>query len=323
MMSSLRRLSIPLLVPALLLFTGAAASQPTVFQPFGATAEWNTPLPADAPIASFSGNLIAEMEGWSAFDWPRLSADDWSAGVWVGSTDDPEYSIKQKGGCYLPPGLNPVSIPNEAKPTTSDDHEVLILDRANRKVVRLWDATKTGTPGSYSWSACNSSVYYSLSNGLHQEARGSNDQRNEGWRGVPGNLKTVTYDEVATGRLNHVIAIGVDNSAPCYFWPMVGDEGHSGDYACEGLMLRIRPTIDLEARGLTGGCLIIARTLQYYGAMIADTGGVAFNVELEQLSIEGRSERWADIGVTKDCMEDKIRFDDFQVISGGYDRPPT
>jgi hypothetical protein len=88
-------------------------------------------------------------------------------------------------------------------------------------------------------------------------------------------------------------------------------------------MLRIRPTIDLEARGLTGGCLTIARTLQYYGAMIADTGGVAFNVELEQLSIEGRSERWADIGVTKDCMQDKIRFDDFQVISGGYNRPPA
>lgn len=108
---------------------------------------------------------------------------------------------------------------------------------------------------------------------------------------MPGNLKTVMYSEVENDTLNHVIAISIDNTAACYFWPMVGDEGHSGDYGCEGLMLRIKPTIDLEARGLTRGCLTIARTLQYYGAMIGDTGGVAFSVELEQVSLEGRTEK--------------------------------
>lgn len=42
---------------------------------------------------------------------------------------------------------------------------------------------------------------------------------------------------------------------------------------------------------------------------------------LEQISLEGRIEHWSDLGLTKDCMEDKIELDDFQVIAGGYNRP--
>src|SRR5437899_448771 len=62
-----------------------------------------------------------------------------------------------------------------------------------------WVAVKSGGPGHYSWSACWSSVYFMGSSGLEGDVacQFDCDARNDGWRGLPGSLLTLRYDEVA------------------------------------------------------------------------------------------------------------------------------
>ena len=96
---------------------------------------------------------------------------------------------------------------------------------------------------------------------------------------------------------------------------------------CEGLVLRLKPDIDLRTRDLSSGCLAIATALQQYGAIVGDTTANApMRLKVENLILEGTG-NWSDYGVTTDCFEPVsqgvgLTFDDFVVIEGGYDRPP-
>ncbi len=313
--------------------TPAARAANPSWLPFSQTSEWNSPLPRDAPVDRRSDGIVAELDGLSGYQYPYLATDGGS-GVWLGTSNDPAETVAPADGCDLPPGLNPLRIPDDAEPGSGNDSELLVYDQVQRKVVRLWEAVKSGGPGHYSWSACWSSVYFMGSSGLEGDVacQFDCDARNDGWRGLPGSLLTLRYDEVAAdvaarSPVQHVVELVSWDNAACHLWPMAGDEGHSDPLLCEGYMLRIKPQIDLSARGLTGGCLAIAQGLQYYGGVIGDTGGHDYanilTVDLENVGLDGETGRWSDLGVTSDCMSGKVSFDDLEVIQGGYDRPPS
>ena len=62
--------------------------------------------------------------------------------------------------------------------------------------------------------------------------------------------------------------------------------------------------------------------MQKYGVVIGDTGGVAMGIKLENLTVEGRPESWADLGIASAHMfQGKLTFDDFVVIQPAYHRP--
>jgi hypothetical protein len=80
-----------------------------------------------------------------------------------------------------------------------------------------------------------------------------------------------------------------------YVFPMTGsDGGYTGFNAAvppEGLRLRIRPTVDLTALGLSRQALVIARALQNYGIYLGDSSGTTA-LKLEGTLAEGRGQLW-------------------------------
>jgi hypothetical protein len=92
--------------------------------------------------------------------------------------------------------------------------------------------------------------------------------------GLPLLPGTITYDEVAAGRIGHVILAGspvVGKGPPV--WPARATDGTSEnpDAPPMGAWLRLRADADL--RGLSPQARVIAAALQEYGTLISDTSG--------------------------------------------------
>jgi hypothetical protein len=291
-----------------------------VYRAFSASSEWNKPLPRDAPIDGRSGDIIAEITGYQNAGYPRLTIGSWSEPIYFSDADDPRYTVNP--GSYGPT-LVRVHIPRGASPAPTSDAQMTVFDRAKGVVFKLHQAAYQAS--SDTWTAGGTSEYDLDSNGLACSLRES-DRRcpmNSGHRGIPPAIHAIRFDEVRSalsgGRgIRHTIKIALDETAQCHVYPAVDHEDEGGVLTCEGLILRIKPGIALRARGLSRGCLHIARALQTYGAVVGDTGGVAMEIKLENL--EGRSRSWTDLGVSTNCFEGKISLSDFQVIRRGYHR---
>jgi hypothetical protein len=290
-----------------------------VFRAFIDTSEWNKPLPTDASIIHpDSTAIITEIEGYDTTNEPRLSVGAWAEPIYWAQAADPTYTIDSLS---FGPTLVDVHIPLGAQPTSTTDAQMTVYDMAKGTVFKLWHATWTGT----TWTADGTEEYDLDSNGLSCTLPESDRvcPMNQGHRGYPTAIHAVRYDEVAAGVIPHVLKVALNHTASCSSYPGAGFESpwRGGTLTCEGLILRIDPSIDLAARGLTGGPLIIATAMQDYGVVIGDTGGTGMELKVENLAVEGRPETWADFGVTATSFVGKITFDDFVVVQAGYHRP--
>jgi hypothetical protein len=301
--------------PATLVTT--TATRPVPYRAFSDTSEWNKRLPIDAPIDPNSQAIIDEIKTYPNGGYPRLGGGAWAEPIYWATAADRAYTIDPSGAG---PTLVDVHIPFGARPANTSDAQMAVFDTAKGTVFNLWRASFDGT----TWTASGSSEFDLSSNGLACPLIESNRDcpMNSGHRGFPAAIHAVRYDEVQAGAVNHVIKVGLDETAPCNAYPASGHEMRKGGVlTCEGLILRIKPSIDLMARGLRAGPLVIARAMKRYGVVIGETGGTAMSVKLENLAAEGRTERWSTLGVTSMALEGKLTFDDFVVIRAGYHRP--
>jgi hypothetical protein len=147
------------------------------------------------------------------------------------------------------------------------------------------------------WRAAGGTVTYLDSNGLDVRTGRSDDSRNVGThRGNNGATMVVSWDQVQAGAVSHVLKVAVGPTASDrYVFPMVGSDGHyvGTDRAVppEGLRLRIKPSVDLQALDLAPQALVIARALQRYGFYIGDSGGTTA-LKLEDTRRERRGQLW-------------------------------
>jgi IPT/TIG domain len=288
------------------------------FRVFSDTSEWNKPLPVDAPIASNSDAIIAEINTYENGVYPRLSTGAWSEPIYFTTPSDAVGNVN-----CLP---IQVRVPANLQGASTTDAQATVFDQVTGVVykVRSFTVDKTTTPWTVTATG-GCSIYDMASNGLHYSLPESDRDAsmNFGHRGYPPAIHGVRYDEVASGSIDHVIKVAMDKTAACHVYPGSGHEsGKGGVLTCEGLILRIKPEIDLQARGLTGGALVIATAMQEYGVVIGDTGGVAMGIKLENLTVEGRPESWADLGIASAHMfQGELTFDDFVVIQPAYHRP--
>ena len=91
--------------------------------------------------------------------------------------------------------------------------------------------------------------------------------------GLPLLPGTITYAEVASGAINHMILGAVPHTAQGQFvWPARGSDGTSTDPDAPpmGAWLRLRPDADLSGLGPQAG--VIARAAQRHGILLSDTG---------------------------------------------------
>jgi IPT/TIG domain len=293
----------------------AQPSQPTggTYRAFSPSSEWNRLLPAQTLLHAESAAIIAEIKGYVSDDgdYPRLSTGAWAEPIYWSDAGDPTYTVDPT---RFGPTLLDVHIPAEAQAANTNDAQLTVFDMGMGVVFKLWHATFTGGR----WTADGTEQYALLSNGLDCRLPESDVDcpMNMGHRGYPAAIHAVRYDEVAAGVINHVLKVSLARTAECVVFPGYSYEsGRGGVLTCEGLIMRLKPSIDLRARGLTGGPLVIARAMKRYGVVVGDTGGNAMTLKVENLAAESRAESWATLGVTSRAFAGKISFDDFQVVA--------
>jgi hypothetical protein len=267
------------------------------FRAFTPDSWWNTPIPADAPSHPRAAAILRYMRTAeeSAEGCVRLAGakgSQWGQPVYWASPEDPTRRVSVDSD-EPPPELRDLRIPDGAVAAENNDGSMTLFDVDRGYVVALTNADYDADRDS--WRASGATVTYLDSNGLDVRTGESSDERNRGsHRGNNGAVMMARLDEVAAGRIEHVlkVASGPD-PAPEAVFPMVGSDGDSSDPSAppQGLRFRIKPSVDLDSLDLPPQALVIARALQDYGFYIGDSGGVTA-LKLEDTRIQGRGELW-------------------------------
>jgi hypothetical protein len=285
---------------------------------------WNTPVPDDAPSNPKASAILrymstAKESGEGCVRLAGAAGSPWGQPVYWAKPGDPTYRVTVTKA-DAPPELQDLRIPDGALAAQNNDGSMTVFDVDRGYVVALTDAGYDAD--SRTWRASGATVTYLDSNGLDVRTGQSTDDRNQGsHRGNNAAVMMARYDEVTTGRIEHVlkVASGPDVSNRSVF-PMVGSDGSSSNPSAppQGLRFRIKPSVDLDSLGLPRQALVIARALQQYGFYIGDSGGVTA-LKLEDTRLEGRGELW-DLAPDALCGL-PLTPEYWDVLPGGY-RPP-
>ena len=238
----------------------------------------------------------------------------WGYPVYWAEASDKEYTVDpSKYG-------NPITlkIPNGARPNEGSDHAIIIYNVSENKVYEMWETEYNQSNDS--WSASSTKVYELNSNGLHKKATGADSELNNGHRGLPPSIRTILVDEVASGVITHKLECfwyetGTDAG---YYWPMVARESGKDGIIPEGIMARIKHSVDLNSLGLSPAELIIATALRDYGCIIGDNDGGTRS----SLKLENDYYGWVDLDPEMSQFGlSVIPFSDYEFIEGGYMEP--
>ena len=267
-------------------------------------------------------------QGGKGITWPKVNVSkDWAmsyhvhergdkAPVWRltgGNTGNSKLKILTTQGFHMDDAVA------DSFPTGDQDRPGVMVDYEFGYTVQFADAVPNKATRTIDVS--NAAIMWHGSNGLDYRNPKSDDPRNFTSRGRILDAMIIRRDvleqAIADGTgLGHVLHLFFveTNSAEGFVHPMVGDESSKAGWGAEGERIRIDPAIDLRARGLTGACLAVARTLQENGGYIGDNSGSSTQIKASQ------GQRYSGLNLTTDCMKGKVSWDDFQVVQKGWAR---
>jgi hypothetical protein len=202
-------------------------------------------------------------------------------------------------------------------PTGTQDRPGVMIDPVFGYTVQFADAVPDRATRTLTVS--NAGIMWHASNGLDYRNPKSNDPRNFTSRGRILDAMVIRRDVLdravtnGTG-LGHVLHLFFveTNEKDGVAHPMVGSESGEFGFGAEGERIRIRPDVNLAARGLTGACLAVARTFQENGAYLGDNSGSSTQIKASQPAA------YLGTNLTTDCMKGKVSWDDFEVVQRGW-----
>jgi hypothetical protein len=170
--------------------------------------------------------------------------------------------------------------------TGTSDSPFVVLDRGTGWSV--WGA-KSRVVGDHLIQVAAAGLFEHTSNGLDKRNPASDSSLNFRSRGAIPDAMVIRKDLVDwgaghgtdLGHVLHLFFVETDSTAG-FRSPMVGAESGKVGWGAEGQRIAIDPTIDLTTRGLSPDALVIARTLQRYGAYLGDNAGGATSLKAEQ-----------------------------------------
>jgi len=165
----------------------------------------------------------------------------------------------------------------------------------------------------------NAGIVHHTSNGLDKRNPKSDSTKNFTSRGRLVDAMVIRRDTLdaaiaANTGLGHVLHLFFveTNTADGVCHPMTGSESGKTGFGAEGERIRIAPSVNLPARGLTGAALAVARTLQENGAYIGDNSGSATQIKASQ------PHNYIGLNLTTDAFKGKITWDDFDCVTRGW-----
>ncbi len=302
---------------------------------------WNTPLPADAPVADRNDHFIELLRRSHAEVGFHLNTQQWTIPIYEVDEETPRVSISRRlpdhigEGRFLyehskptltpdhpvghAPGFGPtIPMPTAAEPDAMTDGHLTLIDRRAQQAWDLWGAAQREDG---SWWCCSGITYaldgpgvfdpteFAIRNGesihLYGPCRAA---------GVPNIAGLVLYHEIQRGRIEHKLAFAtrfaalLEHDAPAT-WT---DGGIPGGIP-EGITIQLDPALDLSPFSLSPAALIIARALQEYGAVLVD---VALGSTLSVESVNGHADRTWD-GTLSDRDLHNLPFEHFRFLDPG------
>ncbi len=238
--------ALPTLMPEDNLFRRTASDLPVSAD----SGRWIAAIDEIPLRAGFSGQVIDRV----VFGIPYNFVDDSTPRADVDIKLSPRTSF---AGPY--PITDPAYI--ESMPTYGFDMHYVGIDPARAQV---WELLSTRSWFGR-WEADSGAHYRTDSN---EYPRGSTIAA-----GLPLLPGTITYDQVSSGSIEHVMLAGINTSAAGEsIWPARRGDGRSPDPDAppQGAWLRLKPDTDLSPLGPQAR--VVAAALQRYGLILSDTG---------------------------------------------------
>jgi hypothetical protein len=226
-------------------------------------------LPVHASSSAWVGSMGAD----------RAAHPDFGSGLIDGAPFGIPVTVVPAGQAKVPvtfeygdeSDAGPYPIPAQAKveggPNADGDRHVIVLDPAACKVWELFDAHPQGG----SWRAGSGAVFDLRSNALRRSGWTSADAA-----GLSVYAGLVRYEEVAAGRIDHVIRITAARTQKRFVWPARHAASSSTDPALPpmGAWFRLKASVDTSR--FPAQARVVAEALKKHGAIVADNGSSWF-----------------------------------------------
>ena len=294
-----------------------------VFVAYSADSYFRTTLPGATPVAADSATGIAFVKANDPYDYPRIrgvEGNAWGMAYGYGECDDPLFkltgSVASEVGWLKTVGFH---APQEFvdKLTGTSDSPFVVIDRCGNSNMpggfSVWGAKSVKGAGNTVQVEAAGAFQHS-SNGLDRRNPLSNSNLNFRSRGVIPDSMVVREDLLAQGIANrgdlgHVLELFFleTDSAAGFASPMVGAESGKAGYGAEGQRIRIKSSVNVDARACSPAGLVVARTLQNYGAYLGDNSGSGSAIKAEQGSST----------LTQDALK-CFTWDDFEFLPKGW-----
>lgn len=282
-------------------------------------------VPIDATRTTSFHNFMATHPDQASITFPKVNVDpDWTMTYAYGKTTDPVWKLRDASGGNLTGKLEILSTQGfHMADAVASDFPAGDQDRPGVMIDQVWGYTAQFADSvpdlaSRTIRVSNAGIMWHSSNGLDYRNPASNDARNFTSRGRILDAMVITrenLDRAVVGNtgLGHVLHIYfVETSITDGFvHPMVGAENRAG-WGAEGERLRIKPSVNLVSRGLSGHALALARTMQQNGVYLGDNSGSGTQLKASHpYHFEGTN-------ISTNVFQGKIAWTDFEVVQAGW-----
>ncbi len=246
---------------------------------FSAQSFFNQPLPASAPQAPDSAQLVAAFnhQVQTYYGHVVINTTEWSAPVYTVPANAPTTAVvPQNGTCPRGEGVfqpfaqdvSAVPIPAGAQAAKGTDEDMVVWQPSSGHEWELWRAQQEGGQ----WTACWGGEFQDAytSEGVLPEPLGISAA------GLSILAGQIHLEELQQGTIDHALEVTMpDTAAAGFVWPANRTDGTSDDaYSIpEGTRFRLKPSVNLSSLHLNPAALEIATAVQRYGMIVADTAG--------------------------------------------------
>jgi len=199
--------------------------------------------------------------------WPPGSESPIGIPFVVVGADQPDveivftaYGDESDAGPYPVPPDAPV----EGGPAGTGDRHVLVIDSAECVLYELYRAFPLSGER---WSADSAARFDLRSNALRPDGWTSADAA-----GLPIYPGLVTYDEVASGVIDHAIRFTAPVTRSDHVWPARHDASSNTDPNVPPMGQRFRLDADFDISGFSPQVQVILTAFKRYGLILADNG---------------------------------------------------
>lgn len=255
---------------------------------FSPTSVWNRVVPAHARLAPDSRGVTSHLDSFvksslTAGIGPWINTTDYSTPIYTVPANQPTVHVQfTYSTSALNQAFDSVPIPSGAQPAAGTDAQMTIYQPSTNTLWELWEMHRS-TSGQWVAGWGGRIVDVSSSPGYYQNLVAFNrttlEQSNWGATasGLPLAAGLITLDDLATGHIDHALALLVPKSkAKVFYCPAQRTDGYdpSPNAIPEGAHFRLDPRLNLSKLAMPPVTRMIAEAAQKYGLIVNDQTGV-------------------------------------------------